>query len=518
VSSICAAIGENGHTVPEALVNKAMEQIHLVHSLVDLQSLTLAFTAFRQLQHVALLSFQSEIDSPFIAYMQTHHSNFPTALRPSWTSFYLHGVRTLGRSFLASNSPAKRLSLPMIDADTGMALQHSPDRSVHLVAQKLQCLLVRFKDPEEFAREAAGLAGLIQMVLIQAADLVTLHIGFPKGRPANVELEVVFQSITMPKLKVLSIESWRLTADEIIALVRRHRSTLSGLRLRAVLLKGGRWRDILVFLRRECRLRWLSLSEADYENGDGNGIAQGVDVTHLENSLWGSDVEDDFDYRSNSDQDSDDDNDSHIGRSRHSDTDSHSMTSEASTTSAPDDPQWESNGASNVYSELHARNPRNSSPSSHSFHTSDNEDSGNETDDETETEAKMNAMSDDEHEIHDEQREEREPSPRGLGENICMCSRLDELLMVGEVGAFVDGTVEVIDTESGIRYEGFNPTEFGESSAFVGVENVRLVTGAKGLGKEVADDGKMVTRRQRVAWETWVRTKCPIHGMGGIIE
>jgi hypothetical protein len=292
IERISEAIIANGKRVPDQLIAQAKEQVSIVKSKIDREILDGAFAAFTSLQHVSLLSLQNQIDTQFIAFMQ--NNVFDASMQPSRTAAYLHGVKTLGSALLSSQSPASRLSFPMIDAQTAISLRSIPSQRVQSISSRLECILARFVDPDEFQASFGQLSGVIESILTCATNLVTLHIGFPRGRPASIPLADVFQNENLTRLRVISLESWRLDAVEIIDLVRRHRNMLGGLRLRGVLLKpGSRWRDVLIFLRQEAKLTWLSLSDADYAASFDGRAPTGFDVTDRD-STW-SNVEDDFD-------------------------------------------------------------------------------------------------------------------------------------------------------------------------------------------------------------------------------
>lgn len=292
IERISEAIIANGKRVPDQLIAQAKEQVSIVESKIDRETLNGAFASFTSLQHVALLSLQNQIDARFIDFMQ--NNVFDAALQPSRTAAYLHGVKTLGSALLSSQSPASRLSFPMIDAQTAISLRSIPSARVQSISSRLECILARFVDPVEFEASFEQLSGVIESILTCATNLVTLHIGFPRGRPASIPLADVFQNENLTRLRVISLESWRLDAVEIIDLVRRHRSMLGGLRLRGVLLKpGSRWRDVLIFLRQEAKLTWLSLSDADYAASFDGRVPTGFDITDRDSTY--SNVEDDFD-------------------------------------------------------------------------------------------------------------------------------------------------------------------------------------------------------------------------------
>lgn len=100
-----------------------------------------------------------------------------------------------------------------------------------------------------------------------AENLSTIFLGFDHNRPLNLPLEAVFHDVSWSKLKSLGLESWRLSAKEIIEFVKRHRKTLRGLRLGNVRLRDGDfWRDVVIALKRHAReLQLVSLDGCGYE-------------------------------------------------------------------------------------------------------------------------------------------------------------------------------------------------------------------------------------------------------------
>jgi hypothetical protein len=280
---------------------KARSQVAVTKSSLDQEILSTAFAAFQSLQHVALLRLHMEIDERLISYMNRH--GFTDDMQPSKTESYIHGLQTLCEALRVSKSPASRISFPFMDAHTASYLQDIP-------AAGLECLLLRFIDANEFRENFSRISPGLDTVLMSANRLATLHIGFHgSSRPATVPLAKVFRDEKLSDLRVVSLESWQLDSEEIINLVRNHRKTLKGVRLRRVLLKrGSRWTDVLRFLRKEVKkLTWVSLSEADYVEGFENRMPSGMDITDI-NPTW-SDLENDFnaadtDYEESTDTES----------------------------------------------------------------------------------------------------------------------------------------------------------------------------------------------------------------------
>jgi hypothetical protein len=136
------------------------------------------------------------------------------------------------------------------------------------------------------------LSSLSKAIFTAAKNIEAVHIGFPSHSPLTLRLEEIFHNVKWDKLQAFGIQAWRLDADEIIALARRHRETLRGLRLRDVLLKdGSRWKDVLAFLRDDMKkLDWVSLRRIDYERHFDESRPLGAEIP--DESLVGSDSSD----------------------------------------------------------------------------------------------------------------------------------------------------------------------------------------------------------------------------------
>lgn len=153
-----------------------------------------------------------------------------------------------------------------------------------------------------------------------AKNLQAVHVGFPSRSPLNLKLEEIFHCVHWEKLRAFGIQAWRLEADEIIQLARRHSGTLRGLRLRDVQLReGSMWKDVLAMLRNEMeQLDWVSLRRVDYTKHFDELWANSMEV--MDGSLGGSESDDDDDFPAHfsvqgSDQQSEDGFDSEDGHS-----------------------------------------------------------------------------------------------------------------------------------------------------------------------------------------------------------
>lgn len=231
-----------------------------------MRSLTGALTAFTALQHVQL--------NPVLDTAMLHLVNFLESrerqgqglghlVQLKWAPACEHGLQSLGQAFAVSQSKCNKISIPAMDQDSAAALCSSPVPPLSTFAQNLTSLILQFATAD--AQRLSGLSPHFRGFLSQTVNLEAIHIGFPMAQPLDIRLDEVFHGIRWTKLKALGIQAWRVRPEEIIDIARRHKRSLRGLRLREVLLKGGRWSNVLQMLRNEMTLLdWVSLRRIDY--------------------------------------------------------------------------------------------------------------------------------------------------------------------------------------------------------------------------------------------------------------
>ncbi|KAH7405834.1 hypothetical protein DE146DRAFT_676482 [Phaeosphaeria sp. MPI-PUGE-AT-0046c] len=247
-------------------VQKVNEQKDIVKTREDARVLTLAISAFTSLQHVQILRVQDQAEANLVSYIR-NRADLHHLVELKWAPACEHSTRTIGAALLESGSPCSRFSSPMLHPQSVLGAASNPPTTLGLLAERLTCLELHFDDPTDLDIRMRELSTLSKAVFTAAKNIEALHIGFPSYRPLTLRLEEIFHNVTWEKLQAFGIQAWRLDALEIIGLVRRHRKTLRGLRLRDVLLKdGSRWKDVLAFLRDDIEnLDWVSLRRIDYE-------------------------------------------------------------------------------------------------------------------------------------------------------------------------------------------------------------------------------------------------------------
>jgi hypothetical protein len=201
---------------------------------------------------------------------------------------------------------------------------------MRLLAERLTCLELHFDDGIDLDQRMRDLSSLSKAVFTAAKNIEAVHIGFPSHRPLTLKLEEIFHNVKWDKLQAFGIQAWRLDADEIIALARRHRETLRGLRLRDVLLKeGSRWRDVLSFLRENMsRLDWVSLRRIDYEKHFDDAWIMGAEVPDDPLGSDSSDESDDWDPYEDELDHTDDQDEAYVSDGSVDDSDSDAGTDE----------------------------------------------------------------------------------------------------------------------------------------------------------------------------------------------
>lgn len=211
--------------------------------------------AFTTLQHVQILRL---IEPPEMEMPRSF-------VDLSWSPACSHATRTVGEALIHGRSPFCRFSGPMMHPQSATIARENIPQTLILLAARLTCLELHFDGGPELLEKMLELSDLARMVFQATKNLQALHVGFPSRTPLDLRLEAMFHHTRWDKLRAFGLQAWRLESEEIIKLVRSHRKTLKGLRLRDVQLKqGSHWQDVLKFLRAEMNLDWVSLRRIDY--------------------------------------------------------------------------------------------------------------------------------------------------------------------------------------------------------------------------------------------------------------
>ncbi|KAI9815989.1 MAG: hypothetical protein M1827_001981 [Pycnora praestabilis] len=278
-------------------VRRAKDQKEIIQSKEDVRILKKAISAFKALQHVQILRLQDESDRYLLDYIRENQDSAAQLVELKWTPACIHATKTVGEALFEARSPFTRFSGPMMNPQCALALKEEPTRTVSSLAERLTCLELHFDDGFDLNRKMMELSGLFGTVFQAAKGMQAVHLGFPSHVPLDIKLETIFHGVKWDKLRAFGIQAWRLDAEEITALARRHRRTLRGLRLRDVLLKDGSlWKDVLGMLLKEMdQLDWVSLRRIGYSKTFDDLWAGSMEVTHdLVGGASDSDEEDEF--------------------------------------------------------------------------------------------------------------------------------------------------------------------------------------------------------------------------------
>ena len=276
---------------------KAETQRSIVRSGEDLRILKKAMTSFRSLQHVQILRLQDEADRSLLEYLHENDDPASRLVDLRWTPACTHALRTIGKALAECHSPFSRFSGPMMNPQSVLAVGQSMPQNLPIISERLTCLELHFDDPIDLNAKVKALSPLFETVFASAKNMQAVHIGFPSRQPLDISLEDVFHGVHWEKLRAFGVQAWRLDAEEIMTLARRHRKTLRGLRLRDVQLKeGSMWKDVLAMLRGEMELLdWVSLRRVDYSSHFDEVWAGSMEVPdHPPGGASDSDDEDDF--------------------------------------------------------------------------------------------------------------------------------------------------------------------------------------------------------------------------------
>lgn len=252
--------------------------------------------AFVSLQHVQILRLQDEADRMLLEALQESELQQASMVDLKWAPACTHATTTIAQALLYARSPFSRFSGPMMNSQSALVIKDRIPQTVPLLASRLTCLELHFDDTEALAERMRATSRLFRTVFTAAQNLQAVHVGFPSRAPLDLGLEEIFHSIRWEKLRAFGIQAWRLTADEIVQLARRHSKTLRGLRLRDVQLReGSMWKDVLTMLRTEMeQLDWVSLRRIDYSKHFDELWADSMEVG--DGSLGGSESDDEDDF------------------------------------------------------------------------------------------------------------------------------------------------------------------------------------------------------------------------------
>ncbi|KAJ5891613.1 uncharacterized protein N7473_007841 [Penicillium subrubescens] len=279
---VLRTLGAEAPKLAQLHSRRLREQTTLVNTNHDLTQLRAAIAAFSALQEIKLLRLQDEADEQILDFIRDQAIGHTTSdAHFNWESACSRAVTNLGIALLDSQRTSIRFIGPQISPEATLQLLEAPSTTLAAMGSRLTSLDINFHAHVDITATMSDLSPVFNRFFTEAKNLVAIHIGFPAKAPLNLNLEAIFHGIRWKTLRTLSLQGWRLSADEIISLARRHRHHLLELRLYAVYLRSGsHWSDVLCMLRAEMeRLARLDLREIDYAaNFDALAIDSGVEI------------------------------------------------------------------------------------------------------------------------------------------------------------------------------------------------------------------------------------------------
>ncbi|KAF7714445.1 Uncharacterized protein PECH_002203 [Penicillium ucsense] len=261
---------------------RVREQKTLLQASFDQVQLRAAIAAFTSLREIKLLRLQDEADEQLLEWFHEHDiANLAPDVFLDWESACSRAITSLGVALLDSQRTSIRFTGPQISPEATLRLLEAPSTTLAAMGSRLTSLDINFHAIGDITETMSVLSPVFYRFFSEARNLIAIHIGFPAKSPLNLDLEAIFHHIRWKTLRKLSLQGWRLTADEIGTLARRHRHQLREFRLHAVYLQeGSRWSDVLSDLRTEMEhLARLELREIDYAaNFDALAIDSGVEI------------------------------------------------------------------------------------------------------------------------------------------------------------------------------------------------------------------------------------------------
>ncbi|PLB38673.1 F-box domain protein [Aspergillus candidus] len=238
--------GVDSGTLPDARIHQRRfhDQCEILDKDHDVSVLRRALAAFTSLQQVKLLRLQDKADEKALDYIRERTLGRDTSL--DWGAACSRAVSSLGISLLESTRHGVRFVGPQISPDATVRLSQTPSTTLSELGTRLTSLDVTFLTTSDMTAPMGSLSSVFHDFFLAARNLTAIHLGFPPGIPLDLSLETIFHRLQWKRLRTLSIQGWRLHAEELISLISRHRRPLRDIRLTSIYLReGSYWRDVL---------------------------------------------------------------------------------------------------------------------------------------------------------------------------------------------------------------------------------------------------------------------------------
>ena len=262
------------------MMERSEEQRKIMDERVDRRLLLEAMKTFgSNLKQVRLMRCEDKIEVDWHKFASTDPDLAMESKSSRWSRACEHAAHTLLETFAESGCQPPRLSGRALDPQMSLLLTNSLSLAAPVLVthpMRLTCLELQFDDRTNLDEEMLELSELFQRGFTEAVNVQGLHIGFT--RPVSIPFQSVFHDVHWKYLQHIGFGAWRLNSDDIIGFVRRHKATLTSIRLRGVLLDdGSRWLDILRVLRLEPKLKWASFRGVGYTAHERSGAMYTAD-------------------------------------------------------------------------------------------------------------------------------------------------------------------------------------------------------------------------------------------------
>jgi hypothetical protein len=247
------------------------EQIDLVSNGTDLSQLRTAIASFSALQQLKLLRVQDGADEILLDFVDDYDLINETANSQDTTHFSFEyacarAIRNLGISLVESQRTSIRFIGHQINPEATLQLLHVPSTALAAVGPRITSLDINFHCESDISPIMTELSDVFKNFFLEAKNLVAIHIGFLPEHPFSITLDTIFHGFHWKTLRMLSLQGWYLTPEDLILLLRRHHAHLRALHLALISLRAGKWASVLNVLRHEMqRLDRLELRQIRYD-------------------------------------------------------------------------------------------------------------------------------------------------------------------------------------------------------------------------------------------------------------
>ncbi|KAL3485607.1 hypothetical protein BJX62DRAFT_36520 [Aspergillus germanicus] len=268
--------------------DRLQDQTRIIEQNYDQEMLLKAIEAFSSLKKIKLLRLQDEEDERLLD--QIHEFSLEESLTLDWEPACARAVTNLGISLFASNCTSIEFVGSQISPEATARLVQTPSATLSDLGARMACLDVTFHSNFDLTSHMDAISDVFHDFFLAAKNLTAIHLRFETPVPLDLPLNQIFHRTQWEKLGKLSIQGWRLSSEEIIDLIRRHRRPLYDISLVNIYLRDGSfWRDVLSVLHDEMdEIKRIALHGINYAsqldgpsssngtNGHDNGHAIGI--------------------------------------------------------------------------------------------------------------------------------------------------------------------------------------------------------------------------------------------------